>query len=148
MAYADKYYDPVKAHEYYEKHKKLKGKRTSTKGFSQSQKEMAAYVKNQLNEEKKQKIQGISNMAKSQRTKFTQDCSSVISKLRASLRNMPASKKSFAKKRIQEEINKIREKFAGRKNEVSASAKVEKDKVREDYSNKYAEALQDIRNNG
>ena len=25
MAYASKYYDPVKAHEYYEKNKKLKG---------------------------------------------------------------------------------------------------------------------------
>ena len=117
MTYANKYYDPVKAHEYYEKHKNLKGRRTSTKGFSQ-------------------------------RTKFTQDCSYVISKLRASLRNMPASRKSFAKKRIQEEINKIRKKFAGRKNEVSVSAKVEKDKVREEYSNKYAEAVQNIRNNG
>lgn len=146
MSYANKYYDPVKAHEYYEKHKKLKG-RTSTKGFSQNQKEMAAYVKNQLNEEKKQKIQGISRMAKSQRTKFTKECSAAVSKLRAVLKHMPAGKRSFAKRRIQEEIDKIREKFAGRKNEVNTSAKVEKSKVREDYNNKYAEALQDIRNN-
>ena len=44
MAYASKYYDLVKAHEYYEKHKKLKGQH-STKGMTNSQKEMAAYVK-------------------------------------------------------------------------------------------------------
>ena len=31
MAYASKYYDPVKAHEYYEKNKKLKG-RSPAKG--------------------------------------------------------------------------------------------------------------------
>lgn len=48
-------YDPVKAHEYYEKHKKLKG-RTSTKGFNQKQKEQAFYVKAQLTDEKKAKI--------------------------------------------------------------------------------------------
>ncbi len=52
MAYASKYYDPVKAHEYYEKHKKLKG-RQSTKGMTNSQKEMATYVKDKLSAEKK-----------------------------------------------------------------------------------------------
>ena len=56
MSYANKYYDPVKAHEYYEKHKKLKGRR-STKGMTDSQKAMAGYVKDKLNTEKKQKIQ-------------------------------------------------------------------------------------------
>ena len=48
MAYANKYYDPQKAHEYYEKNKKLKGRRRSTKGFSQSQREMYSYVKDDL----------------------------------------------------------------------------------------------------
>lgn len=52
MAYASKYYDPVKAHEYYEKHKKLKG-RTSTKGLSEQGKQAAKYVKEQIREQKK-----------------------------------------------------------------------------------------------
>ena len=55
MAYKSDLYDPQKAHEYYEKHKKLKGKRskTSTAGFSQRQKEASMYVKSQINSKKK-----------------------------------------------------------------------------------------------
>ena len=64
MAYASKYYDPVKAHEYYEKHKKLKG-RQSTKGMTNSQKEMAAYVKDKLSAEKKQKLESVTKKAQS-----------------------------------------------------------------------------------
>lgn len=65
MAYASKYYDPVKAHEYYEKHKKLKGQH-STKGMTNSQKEMAAYVKDKLSAEKKQKLEGVTKKAQGQ----------------------------------------------------------------------------------
>ena len=45
-------YDPQKAHEYYERHKKLKGRR-STSGFSSQQKEMWSYAKDQLKTQKK-----------------------------------------------------------------------------------------------
>ena len=55
MAYASKYYDPVKAHEYYMKHRKLKGrrKRGSTAGLSEIGKAAAAEVKEQLQAELK-----------------------------------------------------------------------------------------------
>lgn len=52
MAYASQYYDPVKAHEYYEAHKQLKG-RTSTKGLNEAGKAAAKYVKDQIKAEKK-----------------------------------------------------------------------------------------------
>ncbi len=55
MAYASKYYDLVKAHEYYEKHKKLKGQHSTT-GMKNSQKEMAAYVKDKLSAEKSRSL--------------------------------------------------------------------------------------------
>ena len=45
-------YDPIKAHEYYERTKKLKGRR-STKGFSDKQKEQWTYAKYQLKEQQK-----------------------------------------------------------------------------------------------
>ena len=50
MAYASKYYDPAKAHEYYLKHRKLKGQneRTSTKGLNEEGKNAAKYVKEQI----------------------------------------------------------------------------------------------------
>lgn len=166
MAYANKYYDPVKAHEYYEKHKKLKG-RHSTKRMTETQKEMAAYVKDRLNTEKEQKLQGVTKKAqvsraevtaaaKAKREMFAKSCSNVITSLRTKLQNMNPEQKKFAKQRIQEEIAKVRETFAQRKkgvtvdaknqrNGISASAKSEKTVIRTDYSNKYAEALQDIR---
>lgn len=45
--YASPYYDPVKAHEYYERTKKLKGRRTGT--LNDKGKEAEAYVKTKIN---------------------------------------------------------------------------------------------------
>lgn len=55
MAYKSKYYDPVKAHEYYMKHRQLKGrkKRTSTADLSEAGKIAAKEVKEQLQAELK-----------------------------------------------------------------------------------------------
>lgn len=59
MHYASKYYDPQKAHEYYEAHKKLVG-RHSTKDFSEEGKIAWQYAKKQMNNEKKEKNKSIS----------------------------------------------------------------------------------------
>lgn len=55
MAYKSKYYDPAKAHEYYMKHRKLKGrkKKTSTADLSEEGKIAAKEVKERLQEELK-----------------------------------------------------------------------------------------------
>lgn len=50
--YASPYYDPVYAHEYYEKHKKLKGRNT----LSEKGREVADYVTKQINAERDSKI--------------------------------------------------------------------------------------------
>ena len=56
-------YDPVKAHEYYERTKRLKGRR-STKGFSQIQKEQLAYAKEQLKQQQKHSLQKLKQKSK------------------------------------------------------------------------------------
>ena len=48
--YASKYYDPEKAHEYYEKHKKLTGRR-SNKGLNEEGIAAAEYMRKQVDEE-------------------------------------------------------------------------------------------------
>lgn len=55
MAYKSKYYDPAKAHEYYMKHRQLKGrkKKTSTADLSEEGKIAAKEVKERLQEELK-----------------------------------------------------------------------------------------------
>lgn len=52
--YASKYYDPVKAHEYYMRTRKLKGRTTS--GMSDEQKKAWGYAKEQITTEKKAQI--------------------------------------------------------------------------------------------
>lgn len=54
--YASPYYDPVKAHEYYMEHRKLVG-RKSTAGLNDEGKEIAAYIKKNINEERKNKVE-------------------------------------------------------------------------------------------
>lgn len=54
--YASPYYDPVKAHEYYMRTRKLKG-RHSTAGLSDKGRETAQYVKAQLTSERKAKVE-------------------------------------------------------------------------------------------
>lgn len=53
--YASPYYDPVKAHEYYMEHRKLKGRPTSA--LSDEGKEVWKYTKENITEEKKGKIE-------------------------------------------------------------------------------------------
>lgn len=63
MAYANPNYDPVAAHEYYEKHKKLKGRKSttkaqrSTKGMNKTQREQWAFARAQLFDEKKKRTE-------------------------------------------------------------------------------------------
>lgn len=52
-------YDPVKAHEYYMRTRKLKGR--STRGMSDEQKEAWEYVKDQISTEKKANIKATSD---------------------------------------------------------------------------------------
>lgn len=71
MAYASKYYDPAKAHEYYEKHKKLKGrkKKNSINDLSEEGKVAAKEVKERLNEQMKAELKKVKrgNTAERQR---------------------------------------------------------------------------------
>ncbi len=67
MAYASKYYDPVKAHEYYMRRRKLKGrKRGSTAGLSDEGKAIAEQVKETIMAERKEVYKQIAEALKNQ----------------------------------------------------------------------------------
>ena len=108
-------YDPQKAHEYYEKHKKLKG-RHSTSGFSSSQKEQFAYAKQQLLQQKKDRnatnaaninaqkqasVTQIEEAKKAQKEQLSNAAKAKIDQLRAQLKGMSKIQKAQAKSRIQ-----------------------------------------------
>ena len=64
--YASKYYDPVKAHEYYMRNRELKGRRSTSK-LSDEGKKVWQYTKQQITEEKKSKVEA-EKEAKDQKT--------------------------------------------------------------------------------
>ena len=132
MGYASKYYDPQKAHEYYEKHKKLKGRR-STRGFSDSQKAMYSYVKNDLKQKEKAeksdasentklKKSAITERAKAERQAFSDACKEKIAMLREKLKGMSKDERIIMKAKINAQISAIREQFADAKADVTAQA--------------------------
>lgn len=53
--YSSEYYDPVKAHEYYMKNRELKGRKSTAK-LNDEGKAAASYVKEQLNQERSNKV--------------------------------------------------------------------------------------------
>ena len=123
--YASPYYDPVKAHEYYMKNRELKGEnsRKSTAGLNDEGKAVARYVKNQLDTERKSKIDAHNNQTQAQIDVKKNNMDSTIN---AKKKNMIASIESH-KTQTKEKIEKLREELKG---------------MSMDDWNKYAERIQ------
>ncbi len=123
MAYASKYYDPVKAHEYYMRTRELR-KRTSTSGLTDEGKQAAKFVKQQLTEERNNVLQKLKDVMKDR-----------IKELRERIKGISkGSAKDKAKERIRAEINNLREQY-----------KTDKQSIKDDYQNKYVSELEGIR---
>lgn len=126
--YASPYYDPVKAHEYYERTKKLKG-RTSTTGLNAEGRRVASYVKKQLNEERTAKVNEskmnrdsqIENLREKTESEIAElreetdaqsesyriQTQNKIDQLREKLEKMPASIKKLSAERISSQIKDL-----------------------------------------
>ena len=109
--YASPYYDPVKAHEYYMKNRELKGEnsRKSTAGLNDEGKAVARYVKNQLDTERKSKVDAHNNQTQAQIDVKKNNMDSTIN---AKKKNMIASIESH-KTQTKEKIEKLREELNG-----------------------------------
>ena len=109
--YASPYYDPVKAHEYYMKNRELKGEnsRKSTAGLNDEGKAVARYVKNQLDTERKSKVDAHNNQTQAQIDVKKNNMDSTIN---AKKKNMIASIESH-KTQTMQKIEKLREELKG-----------------------------------
>lgn len=109
MAYASKYYDPVKAHEYYMAHRELKGRKsgkssltfgtTSTVGLNEEGKAAAKYVKENLTAEKKKLLESIKELM-----------NTMIQQLRAELKRMNKHVRKARKEEYKQRIADLRTK--------------------------------------
>ena len=153
MAYANPDYDPVKAHEYYEKHKKLKGRKRSTKGFSQTQKEQWAYAQDQLKEQKKGKDSDIAAQRKAQlseassrisqqKKEMTKQAQEKIKQIKELYKNASPDLKARVKSSVEGMIASIKEKTQAQKDDLSARGKAEKNWIREKATNAKADNKQ------
>lgn len=134
--YASKYYDPVKAHEYYEKHKQLKGRnaRTSTKGLNEQGKNAAKYVKEQIMAERKEYYKQLSEALKSKIAQLRESLkgaskeekAQAIAELREQYKSIKANAKAVFEEKYAQEMDKIKAdpKFkAGKKSKKKSKKK-------------------------
>ena len=160
--YASPYYDPVKAHEYYEAHKKLKG-RKRTSDLNEEGRNIASYVKEQINKERDSKIDAHRSQtdsqiesAQSERDRKVEqhknEMNSAIEALRNQLKRMSPARKRAHRDEIQADINALREENAEMRAELSAEFKqtkvdlnaghkTEKANLTAEYEEKYLQEL-------
>lgn len=99
MAYASKYYAPVKAHNYYMEHRKLKGRRGT---LNDTGKEALSYVKQQLKEQRDKELEA-AKKAKEQALNVLQSAlNSIVQNIQKRLEsgNLSAEQKKALKSRI------------------------------------------------
>lgn len=126
--YASKYYDPDKAHEYYEKTKKLQGRR-SNKGLNEAGIEAAEYMRKQVDEEHAKELTRYKDDAERRITEADKDLETTVEDIsnnltsaleaarNATSQNIDAAKAKLqtvianSSERIQNQVNILREKM-------------------------------------
>lgn len=168
LHYASPYYDPVKAHEYYMKHRELKG-RTSTAGLNDEGKAAASYVKEQLTTERKAKVEANKEDTTNQIDKLREQKKSNIAahkaamqrqidQLRAKLSSMSSTDKQKNRARISASISALREQNAAERERLNAEFQAQSKSLRTaqketnknlktEYDDKYLSELEKIKAN-
>ena len=167
--YASKYYDPVKAHEYYEKNKQLSGKKSapiSTSTLNDTGREASGYVKTKIDEERDEKIKekqgeyekelkklrGSHNQYVKEKTKVLSgkisSLSSKYSKLNVAQRRIlgPKLRMELNKLRAQnaDDIKKLNKELDKKKETLQNKHNESINSLKEEYANKYNDELSNI----
>lgn len=144
-------YDPVKAHEYYEQHKKLKGRKKSNrsiKGFSTTQKEQWSYAQHQLQEEHRDNGKRITENSKQERKKLSDACKNKIAQLRARVKAMPKEQREALRGQISVMVDNLRSQLKIDKTALTDSTKESRASEREAYEKRKDMAYQRIKSGG
>lgn len=92
-------YDPVKAHEYYMKHKKSSTTR-STKGMTDTQKEQWSFAKAQISDNYKATRTAITDQSKAERTQLSDAAKVKIKAIQNRLKGLSSDQKAALKSQI------------------------------------------------
>jgi hypothetical protein len=167
--YASKYYDPEKAHEYYEKTKKLKGRRSNA-GLNEAGIEAAEYMRKQVDEEHAKELGRYTDETKRKLEQLDTDLETTVQSISDNLstaleaaRNATESNIESAKarlqavisnssERIQNQVNVLRSKmesapsdaarrgFANQIEQLSETNAKNRDALAEQFEEEYASA--------
>ena len=133
--YANPYYDPKKAHEYYEQHKQLKG-RTSTSSLNEAGREIAARIKEQINTQRDTQLDAETEAhakdreaRQEKKTKTLEQHKTImhqrISTLQNLLKRMPPAQKEAEAPKFRAIVQKLQEDNDKKRAEVEAKFKDE-----------------------
>lgn len=139
--YTSKYYDPVKAHQYYEEHKKLKGRKASTSKLNDTGKNAASYVKEQINKEKKESIESESKRYSNSIFETTSEAKAKISQLQKKFKKLSTAQKKILGPKIKNELQKLKEENARKRLILEAQHSKNISNINDKYSKIYDEEV-------
>jgi exonuclease VII large subunit len=144
--YASQYYDPAKAHDYYMKHRKLKGR--TTQSMSDKQKEAWTYARDQIGSEKKAKIASQKQTTDKAVQQLQQRATALRDQITARLQTLSASLSKQEKESERLKASAEREKVRSELKTAIANAreayKSAKTKLDADYESKYQKEYDNI----
>jgi len=165
--YASEYYDPEKAHEYYEKHKHLKGRSKSQASLNEEGKSVANSVKETINEERdielneeeqrhKQEMLLLSDASKRTMEQHRKIMNQRITSIQNLIKRMPKNAKASQVPKLKALIKKLyddndkkrkslQEKYSNERYEASSKSQEAKKQIRETAKNTYEQELSKIR---
>lgn len=130
--YASPYYDPVKAHEYYEKNKELKGRRSTSK-LNDEGKEIWSYTKDQIKEQKKADIQAETDKKNSTIEQHRAEAKATRERISQRLKDLAVYLKSMSTKGLSvEERERVTSEKQAMREEARTSAAAEREQVASD----------------
>ena len=105
--YASKYYDPEKAHEYYEKTKRLKGRR-SNKGLNEEGIAAAEYMRNQIDTQHQKELDAKTQETQDYLNKQDEDLESTVTNIKAGLEQALEDLRNSTEKNLESSRNKLK----------------------------------------
>lgn len=143
MHYASKYYDPVKAHEYYEEHKKLKGRNSVT--LTDEGRSIAKSVKENINKEKTDTLKRSNEATKSIVDSNAAHLRNKVASLNKFLQQLSPKEREAQKERIQTMISSLRMRNETARKRLEEKKKNTNESIRSDYKQKYETELEKIK---
>lgn len=132
--YASKYYDPVKAHEYYMRTRQLKGRDTQGKTLNDKGKQAKAYITKQVKEERDSVLKKEQSNRNQKIYSSSVEMANQIRQLQLQMKKLTPEKKKTLGKQIQRKIAGLREDNARAKADFQKKYSEFAKKTRSDYS--------------